>query len=259
VYKLDATGNETVLHSFTGSDGGNPSAGVIRDSAGNLYGTAGVVFKLDPAGNYTVLYTFTGGLDGGFPEAGVILDSAGNLYGTTQTGGTANAGVVYKLDPAGNQTVLYSFTGGADGANPWAGVIRDSAGNLYGTTAGGGTLGFGVVFAVDVAGHEKVLHSFTGHAGGAFPYYAGVSGDSAGNLYGTTHFGGTAGGGLVFKLDAAGEYTVLYDFSAELPGASLPFSGVVLGPGGNLWGTTHSGGKYLGGTVFVLRGVAAAQ
>src|SRR5580698_7374423 len=93
-----------------------PSAGVIRDSAGNLYGTAGVVFKLDPAGNYTVLYTFTGGLDGGFPEAGVILDSAGNLYGTTQTGGTANAGVVYKLDPAVQttsgwlETVLYSFT-----------------------------------------------------------------------------------------------------------------------------------------------------
>jgi uncharacterized repeat protein (TIGR03803 family) len=117
---------------------------VIRDSAGNLYGTtngggtyAGVVYRLDPTGSETVLYTFTGGADESFP-AGVIRDSAGNLYGTTQQGGTGYAGVVYKLDTAGDETVLYSFTGGADGGNPNASVIRDSAGNLYGTTSYGG-------------------------------------------------------------------------------------------------------------------------
>ena len=125
-------------------------AGVIRDPAGNLYGTTslggtgggGVVYELG-----TVLYSFTGGADGGGPN-GVIRDSAGNLYGTTTYGGTGYPGwgVVYKLDTAGQETVLYSFTGGADGSKPQAGVIRDSAGNLYGTTNGGGKYGGGVVF-----------------------------------------------------------------------------------------------------------------
>jgi uncharacterized repeat protein (TIGR03803 family) len=118
------------------------------------------------------------------PWAGVIQDSAGNLYGTTYYGGTANAGVVYKLDTSGHYTVLYSFMGGADGANPYAGVILDSAGNLYGTTEEGGENN-GVVYKLDTTGHETVLYSFTGGADGAFPY-AGVIRDSAGNLYGTT-------------------------------------------------------------------------
>src|SRR5208282_3849903 len=94
---------------------------------------AGVVFKVDPSGNETVLYTFTGGADGGYPLAGVIRDSAGNLYGTTNGGGASGAGVVFKVDTSGNETVLYTFTGGSDGGSPWGGVIRDSKGNLYGT------------------------------------------------------------------------------------------------------------------------------
>ena len=151
VYKLDRGGHETVLYTFGGgADGGNPYAGVIPDSAGNLYGTtyggaagAGVVFKVNTASQETVLYSFTGGADGWAPNAGVISDSAGNLYGTTVNGGTAGRGVVYKLDTAGQETVLYSFRGGADGAFPFAGVIRDSAGNLYGTTYVGGTRGLG--------------------------------------------------------------------------------------------------------------------
>jgi uncharacterized repeat protein (TIGR03803 family) len=117
-----------VLYSFTGlADGGEPLAGVIRDSAGNLYGTtyggegtAGVVYKLDAAGQETVLYTFTGGINGGSPYAGVIRDSEGNLYGTTSSGGTARGGVVYKLDTAGQETILYNFTGQADGGDPLA-------------------------------------------------------------------------------------------------------------------------------------------
>jgi uncharacterized repeat protein (TIGR03803 family) len=142
VYKLDTSGHYTVLYSFMGgADGANPYAGVILDSAGNLYGTTeeggennGVVYKLDTTGHETVLYRFTGMPDGTDPRGGVILDSAGNLYGTTTLGGATNQGVVYKLDTTGHETVLYSFTGGADGAFPYAGVIRDSAGNLYGTT-----------------------------------------------------------------------------------------------------------------------------
>ena len=153
VFKLSPAGKETVLYSFTGgADGNDPVAGVIRDSAGNLYGTTqfggagvGVVYQLDPSGHETVLHTFTGGTDGGEPTAGVIRDSAtGNLYGTTELGGTG-AGVVYQLDSSGHETVLYRFTGGADGGQPNAGLIRDSAGNLFGTTNSGGT-GAGVVF-----------------------------------------------------------------------------------------------------------------
>ncbi|HUE22201.1 MAG TPA: choice-of-anchor tandem repeat GloVer-containing protein, partial [Bryobacteraceae bacterium] len=132
---------EVVLHNFAPTTGAYPVVGVIGDSAGNLYGTAtvggtsgqGVVYKLDSAGQYSVLFNFTGGADGGQPYAGVIGDSAGNLYGTTSAGGAANAGVVYKLDRSGQETVLYSFTGGADGFEPLAGLIRDPAGNLYGT------------------------------------------------------------------------------------------------------------------------------
>src|ERR1039457_4288243 len=208
VYKLDTTGQETVMHSFTnGADGGDPYAGVILDSAGNLFGTAasggtankGVVYKLDTAGQETVLYSFTGGADGRYPTAGVILDSAGNLYGTTYFGGTGSHGVVYKLDPAGHETVLYSFTSGAGGATPYAGVIRDSAGNLYGTTYSGGAASAGVVYKLDMAGHETVLYSFTDGADGGNPR-GGVIGDAAGNLYGTTYSGGTESTGVIFKL-----------------------------------------------------------
>jgi uncharacterized repeat protein (TIGR03803 family) len=155
------------------------------------------VYKLDTASHETVLYSFTGGADGRNPYGGVIRDSAGNLYGTTVEGGTANSGVVYKLDTTGHETVLYSFTGGPDGGGP-SGVIRDSAGNLYGT-ASGGTAGQGVVYELDTAGQETVLHSFTGGADGYYPN-GGVIRDSAGNLYGTTSNGGQTGGGVVFKL-----------------------------------------------------------
>jgi uncharacterized repeat protein (TIGR03803 family) len=162
VYKLDLAGHETVLHSFSGRDGAEPSNGIIGDSAGNLYGTtvgggstgSGVVYKLDVTGNYTILYSFTGGPDGGSPEAGVIRDSAGNLYGTTYNGGIAppasprGFGVLFKLDNAGHYTVLHTFTGGSDGGNPSGSLIPDSAGNLYGTTANGGPANAGVVYRV---------------------------------------------------------------------------------------------------------------
>jgi uncharacterized repeat protein (TIGR03803 family) len=141
---------------------------VIRDAAGNLYGTtagygelangnqgSGVVFELDAAGTYTVLYTFTDGADGGAPEGAVVRDQAGNLYGTTNSGGTpepqigcsSGCGVVYKLAPSGQETVLLSFSG-ANGASPEAGVIRDAAGNLYGTCPDGGVSGWGVLYKV---------------------------------------------------------------------------------------------------------------
>jgi uncharacterized repeat protein (TIGR03803 family) len=181
VFKVSPSGTETVLHSFSyrsslRADGYNPAGALIQDPAGNLYGTTnfggvagvgcytqadygcGVVFKLSPAGSETVLHSFTGGADGanfGSSFAGLIQDAAGNLYGTTALGGAAavfaGAGVVFKLSPTGNETVLYTFTAGADGGLPRAGLVRDAAGNLYGTTEVGGSCaefsyGCGVVF-----------------------------------------------------------------------------------------------------------------
>jgi uncharacterized repeat protein (TIGR03803 family) len=256
VYKLDASGRQTVLYDFPGpADGNNPLAGVTRDLSGNLYGTtgdggvndAGVVYKLDPAGHETILYSFTGGADGRQPHAGVILDEAGNLYGTTGGGGPENAGVVYKLSPAGQETVLYTFTGGGDGGAP-SGVIRDSAGNLYGTTANGGKFSAGVIFRVDPAGRQTVLHSFTGGAEGGTPF-AGVIGDTEGNLYGTTVGGGKGGWGVVYKLDSTAHLTVLYSFTGRADGGT-PWGGVTRDSAGNLYGTTNMGGPSGRGVVF---------
>jgi uncharacterized repeat protein (TIGR03803 family) len=208
VFTLDAAGQFTVLHSFTGADGDEPHAGVILDPVGNIYGTTyeggasggGVVYELDPSGQMTVLYNFTGGADGGQPSAGVIHDSDGNLFGTTFGGGTAYYGTVYKLDPAGHETVLHSFPGGGQGRQPAAGVIQDPAGNLYGTTPRAGADGCGVVYKLDTTGNYTVLYSFNCGSDGRQPD-ASVIRDSAGNLYGTTIAGGKYAFGVVFKIE----------------------------------------------------------
>ncbi len=251
VYKLDRNGKETVLHRFRGTpDGAYPFAGVIRDAAGNLYGTTleggtsgnGTVFKVDSTGNETVLHSFTGLADGGFPRAGVVRDSAGNLYGTTEMGGASNKGTVYKLDATGKETVLHSFTGGTDGANPQVGVIQDKAGNLYGIA--------GPLFKINKSGKETVLYNFPE----GFIAYAGLifCGDA---LCGTTAYGGS-GLGTVFKLDQREEFTVLYNFTGGTDGG-YPLAGVIQDAAGNLYGETAVGG-WLGcgdegcGTVFKL-------
>jgi uncharacterized repeat protein (TIGR03803 family) len=240
---------ESVIYSFANFPrGSNPYAPLTRDSAGNLYGTTnqggqanlGVVFQVDPSGNQTVLYNFKGGADGANPYAGVIRNSAGNFYGTTYQGGAANAGVVYRTDASGHEKVLYSFTGGADGGNPYAGVMADSSGNLYGTTYKGGTSNAGVVYKLTPTGQETVLYNFTGGADGG-NLYAGVIADSAGNLYGTTQYGGTApfpyDGGVVYKLDTAGQETVLYSFDLQEV-SGVPYAGVIRDSAGNLYGAS---------------------
>ena len=265
IFKLDANGTKTVLHSFAGgTDGATPQAGLTRDAAGNFYGTttvgggsnSGTVFKLDANGTETVLYTFMGGVDGKLPNGPLVLDASGNLYGTTNDGGKANAcffgyfgcGVVFKLDTAGRETVLYTFTGGIDGGEPYfAGLVRDAAGNLYGTTAAGGTSDNGTVFKLDTTGTETVLYSFGNE--GAQPF-AGLVRDASGNLYGTTNNGGS-GFGVVFKLDTAGKEKVLHKFTGGADGA-IPQASLVLDTAGNLYGTTTAGGVLNLGTVFKL-------
>jgi uncharacterized repeat protein (TIGR03803 family) len=156
IFKLDTTGVETVLHEFTGTpDGAFPVAALIQDAIGNFYGTTstggtanlGTIFKLDTSGNETVLHSFTGS-DGSYPDASLILDFSGTLYGTAYNGGAAGLGVVFKLDSAGTLTVLHTFAGTADGAHPYANLLLDGRGNLYGTTTLGGSSNHGVVFRI---------------------------------------------------------------------------------------------------------------
>jgi uncharacterized repeat protein (TIGR03803 family) len=265
VYKLNITGKETVLHSFTGrSDGENPVAGLLRDSAGNIYGTTvngglggGTVFKLDSTGQETVLYDFVGEAS---PVGGVIRDGAGNLYGTTYYGGTYGFGTVYKLDTFGVETVLYSFGGYVrqDGAFPNAALVRDTAGNLYGTTVFGGTSancahsGCGTVFKLDKLGRETMLYSFAGGADGRNPY-SGLVRDASGNLYGTTYSGGvaTACCGTVYKVDTTGKEVAIYTFAGGMD-ATQTLGTLILDAAGNLYGTSAAGGDFGHGTAFMV-------
>jgi len=260
VFKLDSAGNESVLHSFTGgADGGSPRAGVILDSASNLYGTTanggasnlGTVFKLDQSNQETVLHNFGVGHDGRSPWGGLLLDSVGNLYGTTVGGGAYNWGTIFRVNPNGSETVIRSFTGVADGADPRAELIRDSAGNFYGTTLEGGIApGWGTIFKLDPSGTKTVLYSFAG-GNGRYPW-GGLVRDSKGNLYGTTSGGGNRlDYGTVFKLNKFGKKAVLHRFTGGADGY-WPVAGLVRDPAGNLYGTTLSGGTSRGGTVFKL-------
>jgi uncharacterized repeat protein (TIGR03803 family) len=189
IFKLTKTGRFSVLHTFTagsGSGGSGEGGTLTLDSVGNLYGTGGdnsacgghgcgFIFKLDPSGHETVLHYFPGGKRGTGPNGGLIRDAAGNLYGTTGAGGgPGNHGVVFKLDPAGNETVLYAFKGEPDGSQPNGGLIQDAAGNFYGTTEWGGKgncqgMSCGVVFKLDTNGTETVLYSFSGVPDGGNP------------------------------------------------------------------------------------------
>ncbi len=259
---LNPAGTETVLYSFTGgADGGNPWGGVVRDAEGNLYGTTfaggtaglGCVFKLDASGNETVLHSFTGGSDGSEPMAGVIRDKAGNLFGTTFAGGDpSSSGIVFKLDAAGNETILHRFRERGDGTGPQTAVIPDGKGNLYGTTSYGGSAGKGVVYEVAAGGHETVLRSFTGNGDGGYPNGP-VTLDAAGNLYGTTGYGGASNEGVVFVLNAARQLIVLYSFSGGADGG-LPDAGVIRDAAGDLFGTALQGGAKGGGVVFKVAG-----
>jgi len=278
LFKLDSSGGETVLHKFAGADGAFPAAGLLMDSAGNLYGTTvnggsagfcgnfgcGIVFKLSPSGIFTLLYAFSGGSDGGNPTAGLISDTAGNLYGTTGFGGNFGIGVVFKLDPTNHETVLHTFNG-ADGAEPSAPLIMDSAGNLYGTTFRGGASDSGTIFKVNSStGAFTVLHSFTGSTEGGH-LGAGLLMDAGGNLYSTTESGGTGGAGTVFKLDPVSDaLTVLHSFTGSGDGGNVPLEGIpeaglIMDAPGNLYGTTFRGGTGSLGIVFKLDSVTSNE
>ena len=276
VFKLAPSGSgysESILWNFGGeNDGASPAAGLIFDDKGALYGTtsaggyngSGTVFKLTPSGSgysESILHSFSGGSDGANPYAGLIFDNKGALYGTTSAGGYNGSGTVFKLTPSGSgysESILHSFSGGSDGANPYAGLIFDNKGALYGTTSAGGYNGSGTVFKLTPSGSgysESILHSFSGGSDGANPY-AGLTFDDKGALYGTTAGGGSNGFGTVFKLTpfgSSGYYSekILLSLSGR-KGGKEPHAALILDKKGALYGTTVGGGYYGFGTAFKL-------
>ena len=250
-----------VLYNFGGSsDGGDPYASLIRDAAGNLYSTfgygggasfSGGVFKVAPDGTETVLYSFTGGADGAFPISALVRDGAGNLYGTTTQGGSAGAGVVFKVDSSGTETVLHNFTGGTDGVDPVGGLLRDKAGNLYGTTSQGGSSNDGVIFKIGPHGKETILHTFTGSTtDGKYPTYTSLLMDAEDNLYGVTEEGGSADGGILYKLSKTGKLTILHSFTGGTTDGCNVLGAPFMDAAGNFYGTTSSCGAHTLGTVW---------
>ncbi len=266
VFKVTPAGALTVIYSFStsGTDGLEPLGTLLQGSDGNFYGTTveggannnGVVFKVTPSGVETVLHSF-GTLSSGdaaAPEtAALVQGSDGNFYGTTLDGGANNTGAVFKVTPAGVETVLYSFgsSTGTDGNEPEGGLTQGTDGNFYGTTRVGGANGAGTVFKITPAGVETVIYSFPAINGtnSADPY-SGLLLGSDGNFYGTTLNGGGANVGTIFKVTPTGVETLLYAFGSHAGDGATPRSGLIMGTDGHFYGTTTSGGTYDAGTVF---------
>ena len=288
VFQLAFTGSnwvETLLHGFNGpygfdrgrgafaaTDGAYPYAKAIIGPNGSLFGTthhgatfdSGTVYQLTSSGGgwtETVLHRFTGGRDGGSPYGDVTFDQAGNVYGTTVEGGAYSWGTVFGLTRSGaswTKSILYSFQGGGDGAWPYAGVIVDNAGNLYGTTGAGGAAdckyggpNCGTIFQLTPSGSgwtEKIIYNFHDGTDGGSP--SSLIFDGSGNLYGTI-CGGLSGGAIFMLAPAGGNWTfrVLY----KLTETSCGFlGGLTLDTAGNLYGATSSGGAYDRGTIYKL-------
>ncbi|HSC20063.1 MAG TPA: choice-of-anchor tandem repeat GloVer-containing protein [Rhizomicrobium sp.] len=253
-----------VIYSFEGgADGEYADTDLVRDSAGNLYGTtvqggthaSGTVWQLHPNGDgswtHIVLYSFSGGADGAEPYKGVTLDAAGNIYGTAVTGGggvcEGGCGVAYKLTNNGGswtQSVIHQFTGGDDGSGPGARLTLDDSGNVYGMAPTGGANGAGTIFEMRPAKHGtyrlKVLHAFTGIDGIGGSAGALVMHD--GSLFGAATAGGTNGAGTIYRLslDQRGmwKFKVIYNFLDE-PDAGFPYGGLTFDALGNIYGTTY--------------------
>lgn len=272
VFEISAKGAEVVLYSFAGgTDGANPIAGLAMDKAGNLYGTtsaggtfsAGTVFKVSPSGKHTVLYNFGQTVnDGSTPVAGVTLDAKGNLYGTTSLAGTSGYGTVFQLKPSGaawSEVILHQFELQSDGGTPYAGLIFDRSGNLYGaaTQGGDGSGGGGTVFELTPSGggwNFQVLYGLAGwNISGTFRDL--LYDNSTGVIYATTHCDGVDVAGTVYELTPSGGswlYTQLYTFTGGTDGL-YSFSNLVMDKAGDVYGTTDLGGGNDMGVIFQVK------
>jgi uncharacterized repeat protein (TIGR03803 family) len=253
---------ETTLASFDGTNGHYPTQGLLLASDGNFYGTTpsygvdyGTVFRITPTGTLTTIYRFSGLADESNPLAALIQGSDGNLYGTTAGGVSPQYGTVFKCTLDGTLTTLFTFTYDPttdtfpDGNAPEAALVEGTDGNFYGTTAGGGSSGYGTIFKMSPAG--DLLDSFpvSGFPSIAFPNAPLVLGTD-GAFYSTSYNGGGGlGSGAVYQFSAAGVVTVLHGFN-DTPDGNVPNGGLVLGSDGNFYGTTEYGGTSHLGTVY---------
>jgi uncharacterized repeat protein (TIGR03803 family) len=251
----------SVLYDF-GSNTDDPESpsysGIVAQGRdGNLYSTApkggtccGAVFQITPTGKLNNIHNFTGNNDdGAFPQGGVTLGSDGNFYGTSYEGGSVTAGAVFKITPSGSYTTLYSFTGGSDGAAPYAPPVEGNDGNFYGTTTQEGTCGAcGTIYKITPSGKFTLLHQFDNTHGYA-PYAPLVLGRD-GNFYGTTAYGTAANAGVVFRITPSGRFTMLFSFDPTH--GQNPYDGLIQGADGNFYGTTLNGGSSGGGVVFKI-------
>lgn len=269
VFKITATGTETLLYSFVNGlgDGFNPSGNLIQATDGNLYGTApsggangnGVIFEITLSGQESILYSFNASANDGFsPGSGVIQASDGNLYGTTPGNGTdvnKSFGAVFKVTLSGQETLVYTFQGltVSDGQLPEAGLIQGVDGNFYGTTSEGGAGISGTVFKLTPAGVETVLSNF--NAGGStsvngYSPLASLIQASDGNLYGINNLGGAHNNdGTVFQVTPQGVTTLVYAFGANSGDGSNTQANLIQASDGNFYGTTHGGGAHGYGTI----------
>ena len=195
----------------------------------------GTVFEIDTSNNFSVLHNFAGGAsDGSTPYGGLVIDASGNLFGTTSLGGSTASGTIFEINSAASFSVLYSFTGGSDGANPKAGLTIDPSGNLYGAASGGGS-GNGTIFKFSTTTGFSLLHSFAGGADGSTPYAGSGHRRLPGNLYGTTYYGGSGSEGTVFRIDSLGNFSAVYSFT---DGAGINPGGLTIDAANNLYGVT---------------------
>ena len=278
IYKLTPDGALTTIHSFCQNyacpDGSNPNSALVQGSDGNLYGTAfsggagkvmhnqGTVFKITPDGTFTTLYSFcnqTNCSDGVGPYGALVQGSDGNFYGTTLYGGAQNYGTIFKINPGGTLTTMYSFcskTNCADGKFPYGTLVQGLDGNFYGTTLDGGGASDGTVFNITPLGALTTLYGFcsqTNCTDGANPTSALIEAND-GNFYGTTTKGGANNDGTVFKITSGGAWNLIYSFCGEANCADgeTPDAGLFQASDGNFYGTTLNGGTNSDGTAFKL-------
>jgi len=276
--------NYQVLYYFAGGEGGwHPWGGPTLDRAGNIYGTTAIggagygdVYKLSKVGSnwvLSILHDFVGDDDGPGPYSSLVIGPDGALYGSTQAGGITDecCGTVFKLTPPAtacksvscpwNETILYRFQGGSDGSGAYGGIAFDQAGNIYGTTERGGGngctgVGCGIVFKLTNSHGqwtESIVYSFNGNSDGAGPTSTVIL-DQAGNIYGTTSSGGSAGFGAVYQLTPSGSgwsEHILYNFQNGADGRK-PTGGLVMDTAGHLYGNSYYGGSGGRGVVYQL-------
>ena len=260
---VPSTGKLNILTQFTnGNPGGTPVGAVTEGADGYLYGTAeyggdnnyGTVFRTDLSSSTTSTFAqVTGGLAGYYPQSDLIQASDGNFYGTTAQGGTSNLGTFFQVTPAGVFTVIYSFTGGADGSSPLRGVIQGRDGSFYGVCNQGGTYGGGSIYRIDYLNTTfklTVLHDFYPVLLDGSNPQSNLVQASDGNFYGTTTAGGASGNGLIYEVTPTGGYNLVYSFTDGIDGSG-PVGALTQATDGNLYGTT-AGTNGQAGTVFRL-------